>query len=310
MVYLKTERKFYSWNGTTWQCLNPIDAAHGTTNINVANTFDTLEGNFKGSFTGYGATPVGGIIMWSGAVNTVPDGWALCDGRLVSGLRTPDLRGRFIVGYGSDRISHSGSGTVPLEVWDENYTSPGNRSIGGTTQGYRGNNDTAFVISANNLPDHWHTGNSYGNNDGRHNHMYRDSYMAEKVGSNTTDVQNFSTDNSDRIIGIAEPLGDGVTWWYGSAGGFDADNNALLTIYRTTYAQSQFDWSGTRTPYGAELVQESLPADAWRTDEQHHHTILTNTTKTGSNTDSPNTTNADIDNRPPYYVLAFIMRVR
>lgn len=38
--------------------------------------------------------PAGGIIIWSGAANAVPDGWALCDG--TNG--TPDLRGRFVLG--------------------------------------------------------------------------------------------------------------------------------------------------------------------------------------------------------------------
>lgn len=42
--------------------------------------------------------PVGGIIMWSGTVATIPSGWALCDG--TNG--TPDLRNRFIVGAGVD----------------------------------------------------------------------------------------------------------------------------------------------------------------------------------------------------------------
>lgn len=40
--------------------------------------------------------PVGGIILWSGAVSNIPTGWALCDG--TNG--TPDLRGRFVVGAG------------------------------------------------------------------------------------------------------------------------------------------------------------------------------------------------------------------
>ncbi len=38
--------------------------------------------------------PPGGIIMWSGAINDIPVGWALCDGS----NGTPDLRDRFIVG--------------------------------------------------------------------------------------------------------------------------------------------------------------------------------------------------------------------
>ena len=43
-----------------------------------------------------GLTPPGGIIMWSGATNAIPEGWALCDGS----NGTPDLRDRFIVGAG------------------------------------------------------------------------------------------------------------------------------------------------------------------------------------------------------------------
>ena len=41
--------------------------------------------------------PAGVIMMWSGAVSTIPAGWQLCNG--TNG--TPDLRDRFIVGAGS-----------------------------------------------------------------------------------------------------------------------------------------------------------------------------------------------------------------
>jgi len=41
--------------------------------------------------------PVGGIIMWSGATNAIPSGWALCDGQ----NGTPNLQDKFIVGAGS-----------------------------------------------------------------------------------------------------------------------------------------------------------------------------------------------------------------
>ena len=50
------------------------------------------------SFIGNGIIPIGGIIMWSGAIMSIPSGWSLCDGN----NGTPDLRSRFIVGAGSD----------------------------------------------------------------------------------------------------------------------------------------------------------------------------------------------------------------
>lgn len=55
----------------------------------------------SGSLSGYGVTPVGGIIMWSGSPADIPDGWALCDGRTSNGRTTPNLSGKFIVGYSS-----------------------------------------------------------------------------------------------------------------------------------------------------------------------------------------------------------------
>lgn len=42
------------------------------------------------------AMPSGGIIIWSGAVGSIPAGWYLCNG--ANG--TPDLRGRFVLGAG------------------------------------------------------------------------------------------------------------------------------------------------------------------------------------------------------------------
>lgn len=50
--------------------------------------------------------PKGGIIMWSGAVSSIPTGWGLCDGTVYtySGVSTqsPNLTDRFIVGAGND----------------------------------------------------------------------------------------------------------------------------------------------------------------------------------------------------------------
>ena len=49
------------------------------------------------NLTSVPGVPVGGIIMWSGATNNIPTGWALCDGQ----NGTPNLQDKFIVGAGS-----------------------------------------------------------------------------------------------------------------------------------------------------------------------------------------------------------------
>jgi len=41
----------------------------------------------------------GSIIMWSGSIASIPEGWALCDGT----KGTPDLRDKFIIGAASDQ---------------------------------------------------------------------------------------------------------------------------------------------------------------------------------------------------------------
>jgi hypothetical protein len=49
---------------------------------------------------GAGVVPVGGIIMWSGTIATIPATWALCDG--TSNTPGPDLRDKFVVGAKQD----------------------------------------------------------------------------------------------------------------------------------------------------------------------------------------------------------------
>ena len=68
-----------------------------------------------------GGFPSGGIIVWSGAANAIPTGWALCDGQ----NGTPDLRGRFVMG------AVSGSDTNP-DPDNLEYLAPGN--TGGSKQ--------------------------------------------------------------------------------------------------------------------------------------------------------------------------------
>lgn len=60
------------------------------------------------------STPVGAIVMWSGAINTIPSGWVLCNG--LNG--TPNLQNKFIVGAGDEyRVAQiGGEKTVALTV--------------------------------------------------------------------------------------------------------------------------------------------------------------------------------------------------
>ncbi len=128
---------------------------HGRVGIGVASPQEKLDVNGKvkaTEFIGNGAVPIGTIVMWSG--NTAPAGWALCNGQVINGITTPDLRNRFIAGYN------------PL---DARYNQPGNLSTGDTTKGMTGGVDS-YSLSVAQLPAHSHTGTT--NPAGAHSHTY------------------------------------------------------------------------------------------------------------------------------------------
>jgi microcystin-dependent protein len=94
--------------------------------------------------------PVGGIIMWSGSSASIPSNWKVCDGS----NGTPDLRGRFIVGYNSA---------------DADYSSVGN------TGGLK-----SVTLTTAQIPSHTHTGTTSTN--GSHTHRWNTGLEGDDSG--------------------------------------------------------------------------------------------------------------------------------
>jgi len=114
---------------------------HGNIGIGKTNPTEKLHvgGKVKATeFIGNGTTPIGGIIMWSGS--TAPVGWALCNGGKVNGYKTPNLKGRFVVGY---------------NVNSADYDNPGNFSTKGTSPGDAGGSTSSSHTHRTNPPDTW-----------------------------------------------------------------------------------------------------------------------------------------------------------
>ena len=57
------------------------------------------------------SVPAGVIVMWSGETNAIPSGWAICNG--ANG--TPDLQGRFVVGYSASNSEYDVGGEGGLD---------------------------------------------------------------------------------------------------------------------------------------------------------------------------------------------------
>ena len=92
----------------------------------------------------------GMIVIWNGAANAIPTGWALCDGN----NGTPNLVAKFVIGA-------AGSGSYQ--------------------PGYTGGEATKTLGTAN-LPSHTHTSGSLSATGGNHNHQYIDQYVVIDAG--------------------------------------------------------------------------------------------------------------------------------
>lgn len=108
--------------------------------------------------------PSGGIIMWSG--NEVPSGWLLCDGT----EGTPNLRDRFVLGWGSRSIGDTGGEEEHRLTIDEipsHSHDAGSLNVTGATNG--GGGIEASGASPANRSVQGNTG--YTGGDGSHNNM-------------------------------------------------------------------------------------------------------------------------------------------
>lgn len=98
-------------------------------------------------FIGQGSVPIGGIIMWSGAIGAIPTGWALCDGN----NGTQDLRNFFVIGAGdtyavgatggsaTKDLEHThGPGTLDTDTSSNHRHGPGSYDTDNDTHGHGG----------------------------------------------------------------------------------------------------------------------------------------------------------------------------
>ncbi len=85
--------------------------------------------------------PVRSIIVWSNSEETIPDGWAACDGTTHEGIQSPDLRERFVIGAGG---AYSVGQTAGPATWKGLITPTGAVTVGG------------HILTVDELPIHGH----------------------------------------------------------------------------------------------------------------------------------------------------------
>lgn len=280
------------------------------------------------TFTGGGTVPPGGIIMWSGSQDDVPNGWQLCNGQ----GRTPDLRGRFIMSstYGENvSLTNNIGSSEDLNTgrYDGKTNSDGSSNTSYKKGDYVGGYSN-FVLQEVNIPSH--------------------SHPIEDINHDHTGL----TQNHTHSIPSDEITSGGVVnaygYEYGPSGNggsikLEGDNdnnlqplNSLSGRYSisTVIGQPQSSSSvfaitldrvnGAQSNQSAkydELVLESQapPTDDIKTGIENPsftntttNPVKTNVAKSGINTTETWGGKSDgtvaHENKPQYYVLAFIMR--
>ncbi|MDQ3815152.1 MAG: phage tail protein, partial [Armatimonadota bacterium] len=109
---------------------NGNETKHAIASVPVAQVAKQAE-----SFTGPGTIPVGGVIMWW-SDGTLPAGWAVCDGSVVSnpasplnGKTLPDLRNKFVRGVANSNLrTNPMSGGANVDNHTHSIGTDGNHS--------------------------------------------------------------------------------------------------------------------------------------------------------------------------------------
>lgn len=136
----------------------------------LLNTFPGIKGPLDASVThtllnGVAAllVPIGTIVMWTGADTTVPDGWAICDGRAVTSsdgtqtITTPNLSDRVPVGVSTTHALKSTFGAFTKTATTDqqgSHTHTASTSAAGAHS--HGGAAGATTLSVSQIPGHTH----------------------------------------------------------------------------------------------------------------------------------------------------------
>lgn len=96
---------------------------------------DNTSTNYATTEFVHNVLPKGTILMWSGAKTAIPTGWALCDGLTHSGVATPNLQNKFILGAGDNyNVGNIGGSEDAIVVsHSHSITDNGHRHFVGTS---------------------------------------------------------------------------------------------------------------------------------------------------------------------------------
>lgn len=244
------------------------------------------------------ALPAGVIMLWSGSIVSIPVGWALCNG--TSG--TPDLRDRFVVGAGTTYAVNAtgGANTVTLDTTQI----PSHTHTGSST-----------TTSAN--VDHTHSGTT-NNTDINHQHAINGNtglQSANHIHTGLTDTvgdhQHAAPSAPSENAGPRYPFGagGGVGSEKQTSGGVYSAERALTNgagshfhnLTTSGVSENHFHGISFNSGFSGPTHAHGFATGGMSANTTHAHNYSFTTTSTGGGLAH--------ENRPPYFALAYIMKL-
>ena len=238
------------------------------------------------------SVPTGVIVLWSGAANAIPTGWALCDG----GGSRPDLRSKFVVGAsasGGYSVGDTGGSADAINV---------SHSHGTSTTGSHSHDSGNY--GTNNTGNHSHSqsGSGSGNTGNQSNNHYHTigntTVSTNNTGNHTHNYQLSSWDNSSEVSGgysVAGSSGNAPSTSSAGAHSHTVNLNGVQTLGISEDHTHSFNFN--------------IGGNTGNTGS-HSHNITGNSNNTGGHAHTINTTGSSGTNKnlPPYYALCYIIK--
>lgn len=305
----------------------------GLVGIGVSNPSERLEvlGNVKTNSIRVGSNlnafvPQGAIVMWSGTIGSIPTGWGLCDGTDTR----PDLRDRFVIGYGTTYTTlgatggttthslqaaslptHSHAGTTPSAYNHTHTTSIGQAGshLHTASTGAAGSHFHPVSIQSSGLHAHPagiqtynsnHAHNIGNNGNGAHNHVSTDRILYHQNCQNTLRSSDWSPSEPQMYSQFEIFYNDGhshnCNGWTQFA---HSHPSSLTSTANHTHAHNLNSGGGHIHPHS--LTQNDTHTHTVSIGTAGSHTHTGTTAQTGSA--------ATFSTLPMYYALAFIIKL-